>query len=44
MPYKVTCPQCDFKIRAKNIIEAKHYRNKHVKELDHYECEYERIA
>jgi hypothetical protein len=44
VPYKVSCKQCTYKDRAKNMIEATYLRNKHVKDAKHFEVDYERIA
>jgi hypothetical protein len=42
--YRVSCPTCGYKKVCKKDIEAKHFRNAHVRELEHWECDYERIA
>jgi hypothetical protein len=44
MAYRVYCNQCDYKVRAKNMIEATHLRNKHFVQAKHFEVEFERIA
>ena len=42
--YKVKCSMCDYMEKAKTANEAKYLRNQHMKNRQHFDCDYHRIA